>query len=182
LGEGDGRFLSQLLRVNNTAQIVVVDKSPNMLRLARARVNGSARVEFLEQDVAAYVSASSALEPAFDSIVALFFLDCLSEAELSQLIPQLSGKLAPNGVWYVSDFHLPRSRLPRLLARVWLRFLYLFFGYFTDILARELVIPDPYLAGAGCFKTREILQVAGLLRATEFRKVTPEQVSRGAAG
>jgi hypothetical protein len=59
----------------------------------------------------------------------------------------------------------------RFLTRAWLRFLYLFFGAFTDIRARELITPDPFIVGAGFRETREILQLGGLLRATEFQRV-----------
>ena len=108
LGEGDGRFLAQLLQVNLHCQVDCVDKSLKMLDLAKERVAASdaeARVSFHHQD------ALTSTYPVshYDLIVTLFFLDVFTQEQLERLICTLAQSLEPGGTWYVADFRIPQG-------------------------------------------------------------------------
>ena len=148
LGEGDGRFLARFFHVNPRAQIDCVDKSAEMLRLAQKRVrelHAEPRVTFHHAD------ALSFSYPAqhYDLIVTLFFLDVFTETQLGHLIPQLARSLESGGLWYTADFRIPPEPLQRLHSLLWLRLLYGFFNWQTDMAAQTLVDPAPYFAACG---------------------------------
>ena len=120
LGEGDGRFLAQLLEVNPYAQIDCVDKSLEMLKLAQKRssnLRAQSRVTFHHADALTFDYPAQ----RYDLIITLFFLDVFTETQLGYLIPKLAQRLEPGGVWYTADFCVPQDPLRRLHSLLWLR-------------------------------------------------------------
>jgi SAM-dependent methyltransferase len=136
-GEGDGRFLEQLLARNRQAQVDVIDSSARMLELAHARIPAGdlTRVRLQHQ---------SAFDPlpigTYDTIITNFFLDCLTGEEANQFIPAAARLLSPGGRWLIGDFHLPRRGIARWHAQLWLWTMYWFFALATGLRARQ--IPD----------------------------------------
>src|SRR6476660_3262445 len=73
IGEGDGRFLSELLRTHSTVEVDCVDASERMLALARQRLRHTAArpwVHFLYADIRSWTPH----EATYDLIVTPFFL------------------------------------------------------------------------------------------------------------
>ncbi len=73
-GDGDGRFLAELLRVNRNVQVDYVDLSAKMIELARRRIarlgaEFSARVRFFVGDVRGFKADGG----SYDLIAAHFF-------------------------------------------------------------------------------------------------------------
>jgi SAM-dependent methyltransferase len=148
LGEGDGRFLAQLLRRNRRASVAVIETSERMIQLAGQRVplEERARVKFYQMDaVAGGLPGSS-----FDLVVTHSFLDILSRHEAEALICKVSALLSPGAGWLVSEFQQPAGRFRRPHARLWLGAMYSFFSMTTGLRATKL---PPY---------REVMQRCGL--------------------
>lgn len=133
IGEGDGRFLAAVLAKYPNLHVVVVEQSPKMIALAKARVC-SDRVKFVEANV-----FSTQLSGSFDVIVTCFFLDLLSELETIALFNRLSSFLADDGLWYYADFSLPPSFWQQLYALAMFRVMVWFFAWQTGFEGRHLV-------------------------------------------
>jgi SAM-dependent methyltransferase len=176
LGDGDGRFLAQLLHQNREVHATAVDTSAAMLTLLRARCqraspNAPPRLTTLQ---------TSALEaqplPATDLIVTHFFLDCLTQPEVDRLTRQLAAQLQPGALWLLSDFALPRHRLLRPLAAIYLRALYLSFRILTGLRITHLPNPEPSLTAAGFERLAHHERLGGLLYTQLWLKSPPKAV------
>jgi len=161
LGEGDGRALTRLVEIASSAQIDVVEMSPEMIALAKARLGGRGRVRFHEQD------ARWANLPGgrYDGIATLFFLDCFQPDELRDVVTRLAAALTVDGVWLVTDFAIPPHGWRRWHARMLVSTMYFFFRITTGLAARELPPIAGALIDAGlrCVEREE--SRAGLIRA-----------------
>ena len=138
-GDGDGRFLAELVQQTPEIRATTVDASSKMLlRLAR-RLPSEAQVRLLHADALQCVPAGLSDAP-FDLIVSHFFLDCFNEAEIASLIARVNGAVDEGALWVVSDFAIPRRKPARLLGTLIVRGLYLAFGLLTGLRTRHL--PD----------------------------------------
>ncbi|HZD45679.1 MAG TPA: class I SAM-dependent methyltransferase [Acidobacteriaceae bacterium] len=136
-GDGDGRFLAELVRSAREMRIVAVDASSEMLRQAMKRRPSEAR---LVQADALACEVSAFPEAPFDLIVSHFFLDCFDEEELSTLLARVNAAVGEDAVWVVSDFAIPPQPVARQLGRLVVGGLYLAFGLLTGLRTRRL--PD----------------------------------------
>jgi SAM-dependent methyltransferase len=173
LGDGDGRFLAALLCTNPLVEVVCVDSSAAMLAIAESRVSrlGSScrnRVRFHRADARHFAPA----KPHFDLIASHFFLDCLPEEEIAQLIERISHWMSSNAVWLLSEFRQADRLLPRLWTRAVIRGLYVLFRVTTGL--RVTRLPDYSRALAVNGLERQILQSVwqGLLVSELWRKRT----------
>lgn len=146
LGEGNGRFLCELLRVHPEIDVDCIDRSARMLALAKRRIRklcpGSyERVRFVHQDVRDWPAQHS-----YDLLVTHFFLDCFRRDELKAIIEKLAAAAMPIATWLVADFTIPPSgTIGRVHSKFWLRLMYWFFRRTAGISASELFDPSPYL-------------------------------------
>ena len=140
LGDGDGRFLAHLLARYPWLHANAVDLSPAMLRLLRGRATAASPTAATR--LTTHQADARTFEPAgpYDLVVTHFFLDCLSEPELERLVARTAPHLAPGAIWLLSDFRIPPSGLPRLLALALVRSLYLAFRILTGL--RVTRLPD----------------------------------------
>jgi hypothetical protein len=131
LGDGDGRFLARLLRQNPELHAAAIDTSATMLHLLKI--------------------ASEAKIIAFspDLIVTHFFLDCLLQQEAVDLAQHLAAHTSSGTLWLVSDFALPRTRILRPLAALYIRSLYLAFRVLTGLRVTQLPDLQRALSQAG---------------------------------
>lgn len=165
LGDGDGRFLADLLRANPHVEADSVDISPGMIALARRRVasvpGGAARVRFSVAD------ARTAAHPAtgYDLVVTNFFLDCFRPAELAAVVDRAAAACAPGAVWLDGDFRMPPGGWARPAARVALAAMYAFFRLTTRLPAGALTDPAPLLAANGFALVDEASRLRGFLSA-----------------
>lgn len=149
LGEGNGRFLIELIRVFPNARFTCVDASARMLDRARARLRARgldvAAGQFLRANILDWAPPSA----QFDLIVSHFFLDCFRPAELEQLIPRLSSAAVPGARWLLADFRQPPSGPAKWRARAILESMYLFFRVAAGLSAARLTPPDALLERHG---------------------------------
>jgi ubiquinone/menaquinone biosynthesis C-methylase UbiE len=147
LGEGDGRFLARLLRLNRKAYVTVIESSGQMIELARRRLPSSerSRVEFHQIDAV----AGGLPDGPFDLAVTHFFLDVLDCHDAEAVIRKVGAALTPSAGWLVSEFQEPDGNLRRMHARLWLHAMYGFFSAATGLRVSKL---PPY---------RELLKRSG---------------------
>lgn len=139
LGDGDGRFLRELLRRNPVVCADYVDLSGRMLELARAKA-GSERVNYQRADA---LTAQFAIEE-YDLIATHFFFDCFNAGDLDTLIGRVADAAKPGAQWIVSEF-----RADNIPARLLVSALYLFFGITTGLKTRKLADHRPIMQARG---------------------------------
>lgn len=136
LGEGDGRCLRELVAVANDADIHVIDSSAAMLDRARRMLPPSAvpHVTFEQRDV-----RDVDLPPrAYDAVVTLFILDCFDANDARRIVERVRASLSPGALWAFADFVMPPAGWRRWRAALWIRGLYLFFGFATGLAVTSL--------------------------------------------
>lgn len=171
VGEGNGRFLCELLRRHPGVEVDCLDASARMLRLARKRVNRElpARAEsvrFLHQDITSW----PAPENHYDLLVTHFVLDCFSEVALTGIVSKLARAATQDANWLLADFCVPANGLAKLRARAWLAAMYLFFRVTARIPARELIDPTSILRAEGFALVRQRLFRKGMLKSEKWSR------------
>lgn len=141
LGDGDGRFLEQLLLRFQDCDVLAVDTSAAMLerlrrRCERSSPKASTRLRTLRQNMLTVDAPADT-----DLVVTHFVLDCLSQNDVDSLVARLAPRLTTGGLWLVSDFALPANRLLRPVGALYIRALYLAFRILTGL--RNQALPDP---------------------------------------
>jgi SAM-dependent methyltransferase len=162
LGDGDGRFLAQLLKQNAHLQADAVDTSATMLQLLRQRCEAVTPNAATRPRTHHANALTVPLEGPYDLVVTHFFLDCLTQPELDTLITRVTPTLAPGALWLVSDFRIPSGPM-HLPARILIRSLYLAFRLLTGL--RTTHLPDHItpLTQAGLTRISHQYRLAGLL-------------------
>jgi SAM-dependent methyltransferase len=170
LGDGDGRFLAQLLAANPQLRATVVDTSAAMLDLLSKRcASHSGRLQIHHADALTEITFGP--QP-FDLVVTHFFLDCLTQPQLNTLVQKIAPMLAPGAFWLLSDFHVPDNAL-RTPARLFINGLYLSFRVLTGLRTTHLPDYEGTLAESGfaCVSDRSFL--GGLLIAQLWQTDSP---------
>ena len=169
LGDGDGRFLVQLLRGNPHVTATAIDSSAAMLRLLEQRCRfARERLCILHCDALDGVCALPASQ-TFDLIATHFFLDCLTQTDLDQLAAVVATRTRPGALWIISEFHVPAGwrGLPQ---RVVVRLLYAAFGLLTGLRVTRLPDHASALERAGFTRIDRRLRLAGLLTSELWQK------------
>jgi SAM-dependent methyltransferase len=159
LGDGDGRFLAQLLHQNPHLQALAVDTSAAMLVLLRERCAFAA--DRLQTRQHSALDASP--EADTDLIVTHFFLDCLTQPDVNALIARFASTVRPGTLWLLSDFAMPAKPLLRPMAALYIRSLYLAFRLLTGLRVTTLPDPQTALAAAGFERIARHERLGGLL-------------------
>jgi ubiquinone/menaquinone biosynthesis C-methylase UbiE len=161
LGDGDGRFLAQLLAAYPALKVDVVDSSAAMLRLLSRRV----RHDCSETNICLHHANALEWTPSgsYDLIVSHFFLDCFFSRDLDRLFDRVLPHARSGARWVISEFAIPRKIIAGHAARGIIALLYRTFGLLTGLPVR--VLPDyaASLQRRGLVLTRERRYLAGLL-------------------
>jgi SAM-dependent MidA family methyltransferase len=149
VGEGTGKFLTELLRSNSQIQITCVEQCAGMIEQTRQRLLADkldrAQVEFKQMDALHWTPPVE----KFDLIVTNFFLDCFRAEQLQKLVPLLADSATANAIWLLADFCTPARGWRRWRAKTLLAMLYAFFKLTTSLAAGRLTPPDAFLTQAG---------------------------------
>ncbi len=170
-GDGDGRFLSALLRANRSACVDFVDLSARMARLARERVaalsaEACARTRFHVGDVRDFDAAAG---ERYDLITLHFFLDCFNGIEVASVARRLASLAQPGAALLLSDFRIPTRGVGRYIHASIVRGLYGVFRMTTGLRVTRLPNYEGALERAGFRKQRETMKLGGLLVASLWR-------------
>ena len=167
VGEGNGRFLCELLRAHPALEVDCVDSSKRMLDLAQERIGPDAnRVRFAQRDISSWTPTAD----HYDLIVTHFFLDCFRADRVAKIVSSLSPAATEGAIWLLADFRIPEQRFARLRARIWLAAMYGFFRMVARIDAAKLVDPSPFLRSHGFTLQRQFLFRHGLLKSELWRR------------
>lgn len=172
LGDGDGRFLAELLRRNPRVQVEAVDTSAAMLALLRERT-GDVRVTTHRMSALDFAPAGTV-----DLIATHFFLDCLTQVEVDALCVRLAESLQPGGLWVVSEFRIPTGGM-RLPGRMYVGALYRVFGLLTGLQVRHLPDFASSLRAAGLVRVGLRHRFFGLLTSELWRSESASHAKRG---
>jgi ubiquinone/menaquinone biosynthesis C-methylase UbiE len=166
VGEGNGRFLGELLRAQPAAEVHCVDASERMLALARQRIgDGANRVSFLQRDITTWTPP----EQHYDLIVTHFFLDCFPRDQLAGVVENLARAATNEALWLVADFNVPPGRFARWRAGLWLAGMYRFFRVTAGVEANELADPSPFLGKVGLALGSQYFFRSGLIKSELWR-------------
>jgi SAM-dependent methyltransferase len=169
VGEGNGRFLCELLRRHPAVEVDCLDVSERMLQLAHERVerqwpDRAARVRFVRQEIMSW----NAPAQRYDLIVTHFVLDCFREKELALIIQKLTCAASEDATWLLADFRVPSRGFARLRARVWLGLMYWFFRVAARIEANELIDPTPFIQAHGFVRVTQHQLKGGMLKSESW--------------
>ena len=172
VGEGNGRFLCELVRRYPGIEVDCVDASDRMLRLARQRIERELpknldRIRFLHRDITSWTPT----QRAYDLIVTHFVLDCFSKDQIADVVGKLAGAATTDATWLLADFCIPPGGFRQLHARAWLAAMYRFFRFTAKIEARELVDPSPFLRAGGFDLAQQQLSRNGMLKSEWWRNI-----------
>jgi ubiquinone/menaquinone biosynthesis C-methylase UbiE len=170
VGEGNGRFLCELLRLHPGVEIDCIDASQRMLQLARKRVEDELgdrgeRVRFLHHEITLW----SPPEHHYDLVVTHFVLDCFAETELAAVVRKLAQTTTEEASWLLADFCVPVGGVARLRARAWLAVMYQFFRLTAGIDAGPLIDPTAIMRAEGLALNRQHKFQLGMLKSELWR-------------
>jgi SAM-dependent methyltransferase len=170
-GDGDGRFLVELLRTNRMVRVDCVDLSSEMIELARRRV-ARLGVEFLQRVrfFAGDLRDVTANERSYDLIGAHFFLDCFDDAGVAGIAERFANWAEPGARLVLSEFRRPARGISRLLGGAMIRGLYAAFRATTGLRVTRLPEYEQALAHAGFVEERRTARVGGLLQSAIWRR------------
>ncbi len=167
VGEGDGRFLRELLRKYPDLEVDCVDASARMLELARDRTaSNKARVRFLHEDVLTW----SPGENTYDLVVTHFFLDCFTGIEIEKVVASLARAATRDAVWLLADFSMPATLFANWHARAWLWSMHCFFRTVAGISARRLTNPSSFLEEHGFRSVNQRYSQFGLVKSELWQR------------
>jgi ubiquinone/menaquinone biosynthesis C-methylase UbiE len=170
IGEGDGRFLCDLLRMHPDLKVDCVDVSRGMLKISRDRVRRRspsclARIRFLHADILTWSPNCS-----YDLFVTHFLLDCFGAAEVKTIIEKITRAASIDAIWLLADFTIPNGKMARINAKMWLRAMYAFFRVTANLKTTQLVDPTPALRTSGFVCGARIVSHAGMLKSEIWRR------------
>ena len=162
IGDGDGRFLAQLLKQNPNLRADAVDTSAAMLQLLRQRCEAATPNAAVRLRTHLANAITFPLKEQYDLVVTHFFLDCLTQPELNKLITRIAPTLAPGALWLISDFRIPTGSM-RIPAKLLIRSLYFAFRILTGLRTTRLPDHTTPLTQAGLTRISPQHHLGGLL-------------------
>jgi len=125
VGGGTGWILESIAKQYSSGlQIVYVDVSGKMIRLAGTRNTGSNHVEFIQAAIEDYQA-----DVKFDVVMTPFLFCNFLEDTAASVFDKLHSLLKQDGVWLIADFTLDKGR-GKWWKQLLTRSMYLFFKTF----------------------------------------------------
>ena len=180
LGDGDGRFTARLLSADLEVEADAVDLSPVMLALLERRCLAASpdareRLRLHHRDALEF-TANSLAASGYDLVVTHFFLDCLPQAEVEQLVRNVMPLLTTDALWLVSEFRIPGGIL-HWPARLYIRMLYLAFRLLTGLRTTRLPDHAAALHHAGLRNIATCHMLFGLLTTELWQRPSQSQAT-----
>jgi ubiquinone/menaquinone biosynthesis C-methylase UbiE len=145
IGEGNGRFLFEMVKQTSSASVTVVDSSARMLASAARRiatVDCCSRIELIRADILEWRAPGA----HYDRIVTHFFLDLFPPYRIRRIVEKISRLATEDTLWINVDFTSKNQGL-RQKFLMWAQ--YRFFQISAGIEASRLFDWRPCLRQAG---------------------------------
>jgi ubiquinone/menaquinone biosynthesis C-methylase UbiE len=173
VGEGNGRFVCELLKTCPDIEVDCVETSGRMIELARQRLKESGtdftRVHFSHADILTWSP-----QRKYDLLVTHFVLDCFDAPQLEGLVQKLASAAEHRATWLVSDFRIPATGTLKVRwAKIWIGAMYLFFRITAGLRTTKLIDPSPYLRAADFSLSAEELTHAGMVKSQVWSRSSP---------
>ena len=168
LGDGDGRYLKEFVRIQSASEVTSVDQSGVMIERQVASVNSlscNPSIEWVHDDAKKLKFPKG----EFDGLSMLFFLDCFRADEVREILPRFLGWVAPGGVIHFVDFQEPAAGWWRLRGRLYLKLMHWFFGWQTGLENRKLVNFREEFNRLSVSLVAERVTCKGLIRSSIYR-------------
>jgi ubiquinone/menaquinone biosynthesis C-methylase UbiE len=162
LGDGDGRFVARLLARYPHLKTDIVDLSPAMIQLAQQRLRESGstgRARFYIADIRTFTPPAT-----YDLVASHFFLDCLTDVELEEMLLRLDSSIEPGAAWVVSEFAIPPQQPLRAVAQTLIATLYFAFRVLAGLETQQLPDHPSALERAGFTRENSTPLLGGILR------------------
>ena len=173
-GDGDGRFLAELVKRAPVMRAAAVDASAKMLSQTARKLPAGTRVRLVHSDALACEPAQFPDAP-FDLVVSHFFLDCFTEPEIGLLVSRVDKAVCDDAIWIVSDFAIPQRAPASQIAALIVRGLYLAFGVLTGLTTRRLPNYGRVMREAGWRLEDRRKLLFGLLISERWRRSSSER-------
>jgi ubiquinone/menaquinone biosynthesis C-methylase UbiE len=150
IGEGNGRFLCEMMKQTSSASFTVVDSSARMLAAAERRIapiTSNRRIEWICADFLKW----QAPRVLYDLVVTHFFLDLFRPDRICQIVEKIS-RITTEDAWWVDVDFIPGDRGLQQKILMWAQ--YRFFHRFAGIEASRLADARPWIRREG-WKIRE---------------------------
>jgi SAM-dependent methyltransferase len=179
VGEGNGRFLLDLLRSCPGIRVDCVEASAAMLEITHRRLirhlpSSLHRVKFTHSTIEEWPLP----EYRYDLIVTHFVLDCFPLRPLEDVIARLAQTGTPAATWLLADFDYPSARAGCLRAGLWIGAMYLFFRAFAAVEARTLNAPDRFLRSHGFSCVQQKKFHSGMVKSEVWKRAATINKSR----
>ncbi|WP_158943011.1 class I SAM-dependent methyltransferase [Granulicella sp. S190] len=171
LGDGDGRFLAELFVQNPQLVADAIDTSATMLQLLRQRCEARAPESSSRLTTCQTSALLCPLGKSYDLVITHFFLDCLNQSDLENLVNRITPRLSTGALWLISDFHIPQG-LMHLPAKLMVRSLYLAFRILAGLRTTQLPDHVTPIRQAGFNRVAQQNRLFGLLT-TELWQFNP---------
>jgi ubiquinone/menaquinone biosynthesis C-methylase UbiE len=145
IGEGNGRFLAEILAQKRTDSITVVDASAKMLAATKQRIRNSEGRERIQWVHADFLKWRLPID-RFDGVITHFFLDLFEPPKISLICQKIAQLTAREGFWIDVDFMSGPGDL-RYKSLMWAQ--YRFFRILAGIEAARLHDPLTLIQEAG---------------------------------
>ncbi len=170
IGEGDGRFLVELLKDGKFEKVHYIDSSQKMLELARKRMQKFSpdtlrNVGFYHRDLI----SEPMPDQNYDLVVTNFFLDVFDEHSLNESISKIAASCKRTAIWLYADFQVSGGILQRAKAFAWIKVMYVFFRVAAQIQSQRLIDPSKILESNG-FQLKTMKEFHRGLMKTELRQ------------
>ena len=145
IGEGNGRFLFEMVKQTSSASVTVVDSSARMLAAAARRiatVDRYSRIKLIHADILEWRASAA----HYDRIVTHFFLDLFPPYHIRRIVEKISRLATENALWINVDFTSENQRVRQKLL-MWPQ--YRFFRISAGIEAPRLFDSRPCIRQAG---------------------------------
>jgi ubiquinone/menaquinone biosynthesis C-methylase UbiE len=165
IGEGRGRLLNELLRLNPKAEVCVVEQSARMIEKMKCDLEqfDLKKVTFINESFLTYPGTYQ-----FDAVCTCFFFDCFESREVKNGIGKIYSLLKVDGIWMNVDFRFFQNNVihQRIAHRILIQFLYGFFHLTTGLTTTTLVCVETLACKFG-FKVVETFEHAFLPLSSE---------------
>ncbi len=173
LGDGDGRFTARLLAANPAVHADAVDASAAMLAVLQGRAqsccpDADARLHTIQADLRQFTPNGE----SYDLVVSHFFLDSLTDDEVSALVERLLPSLTTDAIWLVSEFSVPEKGLRRATARMLIRSLYFAFAITTRLRVHHIPNYAKVFRDHGFHRREDAGYLGGILTAELWERRT----------